>query len=97
MKRSVVFSVRFMARKVNPRNVPRTQADVDRAWEKGVLDGVHYASAMFMNVLLDKFDAMDHIRDVWREMTKLSEEVKEGRVKIPEITRMLKEEYDIEL
>lgn len=84
-------------KKVNPRKVPRTQADVDAAWEKGVLDGVHYASAMFMNVLLDKFNARDHIKDVWKEIEKLSEEVKEGRVKIPDIVYMLKTEYDITL
>lgn len=61
------------------------------------MDGVHYASAMFMNVLLDKFNARDYVQDIWKEMEKLSEEVLEKRVKIPEITRMLKEEYDIEL
>ncbi|MBO5967323.1 MAG: hypothetical protein J6S14_02360 [Clostridia bacterium] len=85
------------SRKTNPRNIPKTQADVDAAWERGVMDGVHYASAMFMNVLLDKFNARDYVQDIWKEMEKLSEEVLEKRVKIPEITRMLKEEYDIEL
>ena len=35
--------------------------------------------------------------DIWKEMNKLSEEVMERRVKIQEIVRMLKEEYDIEL
>ena len=83
--------------RINPRNIPRTQEDVDRAREDGIITGVHYASAMFMNVLLDKFNAQDYIVDIWNQMNKLSEEVKEGRVKIPEIIRMLKEEYDIEL
>ena len=97
MRRFAVCSVRSMAKKVNPRKVPRTQADVDAAWEKGVVDGVSYASAMFMNVLLDKFNARDYVRDIWHEMEKLSEEVKEGRVSVPDIKRMLKEEYDVEL
>lgn len=83
--------------KTNPRKIPRTQADVDAAREEGIITGVHYASAMFMNVLLDKYDAKDHVSDIWQHMVKLSEEVKEGRVKIPEIIRMLKEEYDVEL
>lgn len=86
-----------MAKKVNPRKIPRTQADVDAAWEKGVVDGVSYASAMFMNVLLDKFNARDYVQEIWREMEKLSESVLEKRVSIPDIKRMLKEEYDIEL
>lgn len=84
-------------KKVNPNKILRTQADVDRAFDRGVLVGVHNASAMFMNVLLDKFEARDYIVDIWKEMNKLSEEVMERRVKIPEIVRMLKEEYDIEL
>lgn len=84
-------------KKINPRNIPRTQADVDRAREEGIVTGVNYACAMFMNVLLDKFDAKDYVAEIWQHMTKLSEEVKEGRVKIPEIIKMLKDEYDIEL
>lgn len=84
-------------KKTNPRKVPRTQADVDAAWEKGVVDGVSYASAMFMNVLLDKFNARDYVQEIWREMEKLSESVLEKRVSIPDIKRMLKEEYNIEL
>ena len=83
--------------KTNPRKIPRTQADVDRARDEGVITGVHYASAMFMNVLLDKFNAQDYVVEIWHHMEKLSEEVKEGRVKVPEIIKMLKEEYDIEL
>ena len=88
---------RSASKKVNPRNIPRSQEDVDRAREEGVLTGVHYASAMFMNVLLDKFNADDYIVEVWQHINKLSEEVKEGRVKIPEIIQMLKEEYGIYL
>ena len=84
-------------KKVNPRNIPRTQADVDKARDEGVITGVHYASAMFMNVLLDKFNAQDYVVEIWHHMEKLSEEVKEGRVKVPEIIKMLREEYDIEL
>ena len=83
--------------KKNPRSIPRTQVDVDRAFEKGVTEGVHNASAMFMNVLLDKFNGADHIRDVWKEIEKLSEEVSEGRVKIPEIVNMLREDYGVYL
>lgn len=82
-------------KKVNPKKIPRTQADVDRAWDDGVMEGVHNATAMFMNVLLDKFNGAEYIVSLWKEMTKLSEEVKERRVKIPDIVRMLKEEYDI--
>lgn len=81
--------------KTNPRKIPRTQADCDRAWQKGVVDGVSNACAIFLTVLLDKFDGADHIYDVWQEINKLSEEVREKRVSVPDLRRTLAEEYGV--
>ena len=81
--------------KKNPRTRPATQADVKRAWEKGVLDGVGNASAIFLTVLVDKFGGADHVKDVWLEINKLSEEVKERRVSVADLRRVLEEEYNI--
>ena len=81
--------------KKNPRTIPATQADVKRAWEKGVLDGVGNASAIFLTVLVDKFGGADHVKDVWLEINKLSEEVKERRVSVADLRRVLSEEYNI--
>lgn len=81
--------------KKNPRTRPATQADVKRAWEKGVLDGVGNASAIFLTVLVDKFGGADHVKDVWLEINKLSEEVKERRVSVADLRRVLSEEYNI--
>ena len=87
-----------MANKVNPRRRPATGADVDRAWEKGVLDGVNNASAIFLTVLVDKFDyGEDMIRDVWTEINKLSEEIAERRVTIADLRAVLREEYGVEV
>lgn len=81
--------------KINPRRRPATAADVNRAWEQGVLDGVTNACAIFMTVLVDKFDGGPHIPDVWREVNKLSEEIKENRVSIADLKHVLATEYDI--
>lgn len=81
--------------KKNPRSRPATQADVKKAWEKGVLDGVANASAIFLTVLVDKFGGADHVKDVWLEINKLSEEVKERRVSVADLRRVLSEEYNI--
>ena len=81
--------------KKNPRSRPATQANVKKAWEKGVLDGVGNASAIFLTVLVDKFGGADHIKDVWLEINKLSEEVKERRVSVADLRRVLSEEYNI--
>ena len=82
-------------KKVNPNNIPKTQADVDRGYERGVNDGVANAIAIFMMVAHDKFDMGDKIPELWKEITKLSEEIREGRVTFSEIRHVLLEEYDV--
>ena len=84
-------------KKVNPRKRPASQADVKRAWEDGVNDGVTNATAILLTVLVDKFNGADYIRDVWREVQKLSEEVGEHRVNVNDLRRVLLDEYEIEV
>lgn len=84
-----------MSKKTNPRKIPRTQEDVDRAWEKGVIDGVSNASAIFLTVLLDKFNGADYVPEIWKEICKLSEEIAENRVSVADLRSVLREEYEI--
>lgn len=81
--------------KKNPRTIPKTQADVDKAFDRGVSAGVRNASAIFLTVLCDKFNGRDHIREVWAEIQKLAEEVAERRVSVTDLERTLYEEYSI--
>lgn len=83
--------------KQNPKRIPRTQADVDRAWEKGVLDGVSNACAIFLTVLVDKYGMEDKIPEVWADIRKLSEEVREKRVTVADLRRTLLDEYGIKV
>ena len=83
--------------KINPRRRPATGADVKRAWEDGVVAGVSNACAIFLTVLVDKFDGADHVADVWAEINKLSEEVKERRVSVADLREVLRSEYGIEV
>lgn len=82
--------------KTNPRRQPATQADVERAWKDGMLKGIDNAIIIFLTVLVDKFNGADHIADVWQEINKLSEEIKEGRVSFADLKTVLKEEYGID-
>ena len=84
-------------KKVNPKKIPSTQADVDRAWKKGVLDGVSNASAIFLTVMVDKFNGADYVKDVWIEINKLSEEIAERRVSIADLRRVLLDEYGVQV
>lgn len=83
--------------KINPRRKPATEADVNRAWEQGVNDGVTTATVIILSVLVDKFNGGEHIREVWREISKLSEEVAERRVSVTDLRRVLLDEYEIEV
>ena len=81
--------------KKNPRTIPKTQADVDKAFDRGVKAGVRNASAIFLTVLCDKFNGGDHIGAVWAEIQKLAEEVAERRVSVTDLEKVLDDEYDI--
>lgn len=83
--------------KINPRRRPATKADVNRAWEQGVNDGVTNAMTIILTVLVDKFNGGGYIKDVWHEVQKLSEEVGEHRVSVTDLRRVLLEEYEIEV
>lgn len=85
------------SKRVNPKKKPATQQDVDRALDEGSRVGVGYASAIFLTVLVDKFGEADRVEAIWKEIVKLSEEVKEGRVSIPDLRRVLLDEYGIEV
>lgn len=83
--------------KPNPRSVPRTQADVDRAFLKGQDQGIKLAIVIFLTVLLDKFNGADYIQEVWDACNKLSEEIAEGRVNLRELVDVMMDEYNIDL
>ena len=83
-----------MRKKVNPRNRPVSQADLMKAEERAC----HLAMAIFLTVMKDDFGFdNDAIVLAWNRWDKLSEEIKEGRVKLKDLTDVLAEEYDITL
>lgn len=84
-------------KKINPRRIPATQADVERAKRQAMLEATEYAMALMLTVLLDKFNAADYIQDVWAEVNKLAESVTEGRVTVSDLIYTLKAEYGINL
>lgn len=84
-------------KKGKPPNVSpaRLNAEIRKAEDKAREEGLSLAMALMLTVLLDKFGAEDHIEDVWHEVEKLSEEVKEGRVNLNDLRNVLRKEYGI--
>ena len=81
---------------VNPKRRPATQADVDKAYQKGTKDGCNLAMAIFLTVIVDKFNGQEWVPDIWKECAKLSEEIKEHRINLFDLVDVLEEEYGIE-
>ena len=86
-----------MGKKINPKRIPRTQADVDRAYNDGVTDGSHIASVIMMSALLDKFNLADKAHEIWAAFEKLSVEIIERRVTVSDLQTVLREEYGIKI
>ena len=86
-----------MAAKVNPRRIPRTQRDVDAAYDAGITEGLNRGIELMLYVLIDKHAAsMDDVQQLGRELNHAAECVADGYVTWPDIRQMLKE-YDVEV
>lgn len=86
-----------MGAKVNPRRVPRTQKDVDAAYDRGIAEGLHRGIELMLYVLIDKHAApMDDVQQLARELNHAAECVAEGYIAWPGIRQILKE-YDVEV
>ena len=86
-----------MGNRVNPRRVPRTQKDVDAAYDQGITEGLHRGIELMLYVLIDKHAApMDDVQQLARELNHAAGCVAEGYVTWADIRRMLKE-YEVEV
>ncbi len=82
----------------NPKKIPRTQADVDRAEKKGQIFGMEFAVTLVLWILLDKHDAPDEdVQTLNEEVKYLCDSIEKGYVSYPDIRRALKEEHDTEV
>lgn len=83
-----------MAKKPNPNKIPRTQADVDRAFMDGMAFGIEGGIEMFLYVLVDKHNASQEELDTFgAEVNSLAESINQGYASFADIRRVLSEEY----
>lgn len=85
-----------MSKKTNPRKIPKTQADVDKARKQGQSQGVDLAMSIFFTAVLDKgFIDREQIPELWDAVVYVSGSIIEGYVNVFEQKKMLEEEYGI--
>lgn len=83
-------------KKTNPARIPKTQADVDRAYEQGRLDGQDAAMVIFLSVLWDKAGCdAEWMERVGRWVNELAREIVDGDITIADLRNTLKEDYHI--
>lgn len=81
---------------MNPRRIPRTQADVDKAHEDGQKFGVEFAINLVLYVLKDKHNGTDEeIRQLRDEFMDVVDSVARKYLSYADIKRCLKTEYDL--
>ena len=80
------------------RVVISTQLDVQRAKDTATADACRVTLAIFFTALLDK-EGMEaeQLQRIWREVESLSESVRDGYVSAPDLIRVLREEYEIDI
>lgn len=82
--------------KTNPKRVPRTQADVEKAHQNGMLFGTEFALNIVLYVLKDKHEASDE--DIMRlrdEFVYQIDSISKGYLKYTDVKRALQTEYDL--
>lgn len=86
-----------MGKKTNPRKIPRTQADVDRAYERGKEEGSKSAIIIMMYAMKDKFGATDEqLRDFFDAITYTVDSINKGYITENDLKNVIKQDYGLQ-
>ena len=87
-----------MKKKVNPRRIPATHADIQKAKKDATSEAISFAWAILFTVLHDK-EGWGKIRlqRLWAEVGDLSDSIAKGYVSVTDLKHTLKEEMGVEL
>lgn len=79
--------------KVNPRRIPVSQAEVNRAKKDATSNAIQYVWSLFFTVLRDKEGyTIDDLKRVWAEVEDLTDSVIKGYCTISDLKYILKTE-----
>ena len=85
-------------RNTNPRRIPRTEADVERAYKRGRAETIEFACAVACISLHDVFSPSgEQMIDFNNKFNNTVSAILNGEVKYAEIVSALHDEYDLDL
>lgn len=83
-------------KKKNPHQIPATRADVDRARRMAKEEAADAAIAIMMTALMDKMGwTTEQVLELWGHVQEVSESIREGRITVPDLKDVLKQEAGI--
>ena len=86
-----------MGKKTNPRKIPKTQADVDKAYERGKTEGAKSSIIIMMYAMKDKFGASDEeLTEFFEAITYTVDSINKGYITEKDLQTVIKEDYDME-
>ena len=85
-----------MAKKTNPRKIPRTQADVDRAFQFGCYKGSETALIILVHTVCDMGVDDDFVERLWDDYKYNVDSIHKGYMKLGDVRKTLEEERNIE-
>ena len=78
----------------NPRKIPRTQADVDKAYKRGMNDGLQGALTIMLYTLKDKFGSEDaDLKDFADAINYTVDGINRGYVSEKDLQSVIRDEY----
>lgn len=87
-----------MKKKVNPRRIPATHADIQKAKKDATSEAISFAWAIMFTCLHDKEGwGKTRLQRLWKEIEDLSDSVSKGYVSVADLKHTLKEEMGVEL
>ena len=85
-------------KKVNPKRIPVTQADINKIKREVQLKAINYAWSIFFTVMVDKEGyGKVRLKRIWQEVSNLSDSIAKGYVKVEDLMKTLNDEMGIVL
>ena len=78
----------------NPRRIPRTQADVEKAYKRGMTDGLQGALTIMLYTLKDKFGSEDaELQEFADAFNYTVDGINKGYVSEKDLQSVIRDEY----